>query len=240
MTVPAAGVLDARGLDTFYGSSHVLRGVDFHVGKSETVSLLGRNGMGKTTLLRTLMGLLKPRRGSVTLDGQDVTGARASAVARAGVGFVPEGRGVFPNLSVEENLLFARRPGPEGRVDWTPEAIYEAFPRLAERRSNWGNQLSGGEQQMLTIGRALLSNPSIVLIDEATEGLAPKARDDIWSILRLIAQKGVAIVVVDKNLDDLIGLADRHVILAKGQVAFDGTSAQLRSRPELVKRLLGV
>lgn len=236
----AANVIDARGLDTFYGSSHILRGVDFHVGQSETVSLLGRNGMGKTTLLRTLMGLLRPKRGAVTLNGRDVTGARASAIARAGVGFVPERRGIFPNLSVEENLLFAQRPGSGGRVDWTPEAIFEAFPRLAERRRNWGNQLSGGEQQMLTIGRALLSNPSIVLIDEATEGLAPKARDDIWAILRLIAQKGVAIVVVDKNLDDLIELADRHVILAKGEVAFTGTSTQLRAEPERVKRLLGV
>jgi branched-chain amino acid transport system ATP-binding protein len=240
MSATSADILDARGLDSYYGSSHILRGLDFRVGACETVSLLGRNGMGKTTLLRTLMGLLKPKRGSVTLNGRDVTGARASVIARAGVGFVPERRGVFPNLSVEENLLFARRPGPDGRVDWTPEAIFEAFPRLAERRSNWGNQLSGGEQQMLTIGRALLSNPGIVLIDEATEGLAPKARDDIWAILRLIAQKGVAIVVVDKNLDDLIELADRHVILAKGEVAFDGSSARLRAEPELVKRLLGV
>ncbi len=240
MTSPAGATLDARGLDTFYGSSHILRGIDFHVGQNETVSLLGRNGMGKTTLLRTLMGLVKPRRGSVALNGRDVTGARASAIARAGVGFVPERRGIFPNLSVEENLFFARRPGPEGRVDWTPEEIFEAFPRLAERRHNWGNQLSGGEQQMLTIGRALLSNPSIVLIDEATEGLAPKARDEIWKILRLIARKGVAIVVVDKNLDDLMDLADRHVILVKGEVAFSGTSAQLRAEPQLFKRLLGV
>jgi branched-chain amino acid transport system ATP-binding protein len=217
-----------------------MRGVNFRVGTGETVSLLGRNGMGKTTLLRTLMGLLKPNRGSIMFNGRDVTGSRASAIARAGMGFVPERRGVFPNLTVEENLVFAERPGPGGRVDWTREAIYEIFPRLAERRKNWGNQLSGGEQQMLTIGRALLSNPSIVLIDEATEGLAPKVRDDIWSTLRIIARKGVAVVVVDKNIDDLVDLAGRHVVLAKGEVLFEGTSKQLRAEWEFVSRMLGV
>jgi branched-chain amino acid transport system ATP-binding protein len=240
MSTMTDDVINARGLDTFYGASHILRGVNFRVGTGETVSLLGRNGMGKTTLLRTLMGLLKPKRGSIMFNGRDVTGSRASAIARAGMGFVPEGRGVFPNLSVEENLVFAERPGLGGRVDWTREAIYEIFPRLAERRKNWGNQLSGGEQQMLTIGRALLSNPSIVLIDEATEGLAPKVRDDIWSTLRIIARKGVAVVVVDKNIDDLVELAGRHVILAKGEVLFEGTSKQLRAEWEFVSRMLGV
>jgi branched-chain amino acid transport system ATP-binding protein len=240
MSTTTGDVLHARGLDTFYGASHILRGVNFRVGAGETVSLLGRNGMGKTTLLRTLMGLLKPKRGSIVFNGRDVTGSRASAIARAGMGFVPEGRGVFPNLTVEENLVFAERPGPGDRVDWTSEAIYEIFPRLAERRKSWGNQLSGGEQQMLTIGRALLSNPTIVLIDEATEGLAPKVRDDIWSTLRVIARKGVAVVVVDKNIDDLVDLAGRHVVLAKGEVLFEGTSKQLRAEWELVSRMLGV
>ena len=240
MSTTTGDVLHARGLDTFYGTSHILRGVNFRVGAGETVSLLGRNGMGKTTLLRTLMGLLKPKRGSIMFNGRDVTGSRASAIARAGMGFVPEGRGVFPNLTVEENLVFAERPGPGGRVDWTREAIYEIFPRLAERRKNWGNQLSGGEQQMLTIGRALLSNPRIVLIDEATEGLAPKVRDDIWSTLRIIARKDVAVVVVDKNIDDLVDLAGRHVVLAKGEVLFEGTSKQLRAEWEFVSRMLGV
>jgi branched-chain amino acid transport system ATP-binding protein len=240
MSTTNGDVLHALGLDTFYGASHILRGVNFRVGAGETVSLLGRNGMGKTTLLRTLMGLLKPKRGSIMFNGSNVTGSRASAIARAGMGFVPEGRGVFPNLTVEENLVFAERPGPGGRVDWTREAIYEIFPRLAERRKNWGNQLSGGEQQMLTIGRALLSNPSIVLIDEATEGLAPKVRDDIWSTLRIIAGKGVAVVVVDKNIDDLVDLAGRHVVLAKGEVLFEGTSKQLRAEWEAVSRMLGV
>ncbi len=233
-------ILAATGLNTFYGPSHVLRDVSFRVGRSETVSLLGRNGMGKTTLLRSLMGLLKPKSGTIRLDGVDVTGARACAIARAGMGFVPEGRGIFPNLTVEENLAFAERRGRDGRCDWTREAVYDIFPRLNERRENWGNELSGGEQQMLTIGRALLSNPEIVLIDEATEGLAPKVRDLIWATLRVIAQKGVAIVVVDKNLEDLIELSDRHVIFDKGEVVFEGTSRQLRADQEFVKRMLGV
>jgi branched-chain amino acid transport system ATP-binding protein len=233
-------LLNARGLDTFYGPSHVLRGVNFRVGAGETVSLLGRNGMGKTTLLRTLMGLLTPKRGSIVFGGREVTGCRASTIARAGMGFVPEGRGVFPNLTVEENLIFAERPGPDGRIDWTLAAIYDVFPRLAERRKNWGNQLSGGEQQMLTIGRALLSNPNIMLIDEATEGLAPKARDDIWSTLGIIGKKGVAMVVVDKNIDDLLDFAGRHVVLVKGEVSFEGTSAQLRHEWPRVRSMLGL
>ncbi|HMN74246.1 MAG TPA: ATP-binding cassette domain-containing protein, partial [Rhodoblastus sp.] len=157
----SAPLLEAKKIDAFYGASHVLRGVDFHVGPGETVSLLGRNGMGKTTLLRTLMGIVPARRGDIRFGAASIRGWRPSAVARAGVGFVPEGRGIFPNLSVEENLVFAERKGPNGRRDWTREAIYDLFPRLRERRANWGNQLSGGEQQMLTIGRALMSNPTL-------------------------------------------------------------------------------
>ncbi|GAC1331993.1 MAG: ABC transporter ATP-binding protein [Beijerinckiaceae bacterium] len=236
----AAPVLAAANLNTFYGPSHILRDVSFHVGEREIVSLLGRNGMGKTTLLRTLMGLVKPRSGTIALHGTDVTGARPSTMARDGLSFIPEGRGIFPNLTVEENLIFAERAGRNGRRDWRREALYELFPRLAERRTHWGNQLSGGEQQMLTIGRALMSNPEIILIDEATEGLAPKLRDDIWRILRIIAANGVAIVVVDKNLEDLLALSDRHVILAKGAIVFNGTSEELRGDAELVHRWLGV
>jgi branched-chain amino acid transport system ATP-binding protein len=238
--VSAPLLLEARGVDTFYGASHVLRGVDFRVGRGETVSLLGRNGMGKTTLLRSLMGLTPPRRGEIRFNGLDLKGKRPSAIARAGVGFVPEGRGIFPNLTVEENLVFAERAGADGRRDWTREAIYDLFPRLAERRSNWGNQLSGGEQQMLTIGRALMSNPSLVLVDEATEGLAPLVRDDIWRTLRLIADRGVAIVVVDKNLDDLKALCRRHVILVKGEIVFEGTSDDLAERDDFVRSQLGL
>ena len=233
-------VLAATNLNTFYGPSHILRDVSFHVGARETVSLLGRNGMGKTTLLRTLMGLVKPRSGAISLHGHDVTGARANAMARAGLALVPENRGIFPNLSVEENLIFAEREGREGRRDWHRDKMYALFPRLAERRKNWGNQLSGGEQQMLTIARALMSNPDVILVDEATEGLAPKVREDIWHTLRVIGANGVAIVVVDKNLKDLLALSDRHVILAKGTIVFNGTSDELRSNPELVHRWLGV
>ena len=233
-------LLQAQKIDAFYGASHVLRGVDFQVGRGETVSLLGRNGMGKTTLLRTLMGLVPARGGDIRFDGASVKGWRPSAVARAGVGFVPEGRGIFPNLSVEENLVFAEREGPSGRRDWTLDAIYELFPRLRERRTNWGNQLSGGEQQMLTIGRALMSNPTLLMVDEATEGLAPMVRDDIWRTLDLIAERGVAIVVVDKNLDDLKKLCRRHVILVKGEVVFDGSTKELSARDEFVRSQLGL
>ncbi|WP_127077322.1 ABC transporter ATP-binding protein [Rhodomicrobium lacus] len=236
----ATPLLEARGLNTYYGASHVLRGVDFHVGRGETVSLLGRNGMGKTTLMRSLMGLVVPKSGEICFAGAEVRGWRPSAIARAGVGFVPEGRGIFPNLTVEENLLFAERAGADGQRDWTREAIYELFPRLAERRTNWGNQLSGGEQQMLTIGRALMSNPSLLLVDEATEGLAPLVRGDIWRTLRLIADRGVAIVVVDKNLDDIMKLCRRHVILVKGQVVFEGDTHALAANDDFVRSQLGL
>ncbi len=236
----AAPLLEAAGIDAFYGASHVLRGVDFRVGRGETVSLLGRNGMGKTTLLRTLMGLVPARGGEIRFAEKSVKGWRPSAVARAGVGFVPEGRGIFPNLSVEENLVFAEREGPQGRRDWTRDAIYDVFPRLRERRANWGNQLSGGEQQMLTIGRALMSNPTLLMVDEATEGLAPLVREDIWRTLRLIAERGVAIVVVDKNLDDLKRLCRRHVILVKGEVVFNGSTEDLSARDDFVRSQLGL
>ena len=172
----------------------------------ETVSLLGRNGMGKTTLLRTLMGLVRARSGRVHLNGRDITGARPSAIARMGLAFVPEDRGIFPNLSVIENLTFAARAGRGARPDWTLPRVYELFPRLAERQTHWGNQLSGGEQKMLAIGRALMTNPDLILLDEATEGLAPKVRDEIWATLRLVTGAGIAAVVVDKNLEDLLAL----------------------------------
>ena len=236
----APSLLDARKLNTFYGASHVLRDVDFRVGRGETVSLLGRNGMGKTTLLRSLMGLTPPKSGEITFEGADIRGLRPSAIARAGVGLVPEGRGIFPNLTVEENLVFAERAGRDGRREWTREAVYDLFPRLAERRANWGNQLSGGEQQMLTVGRALMSNPSLLLVDEATEGLAPLVRDDIWRTLRLIAGRGMAIVVVDKNLDDLKALCRRHVILVKGAIVFEGDTAALTARDDFVRSQLGL
>jgi branched-chain amino acid transport system ATP-binding protein len=238
-TAAPVAPLCAERLNVFYGLSHVLRDLSFYVGPQETVSLLGRNGMGKTTLLRTLMGLVPARSGRIELNGRDVTGARPSAIARAGLAFVPEGRGVFPNLTVEENLTFASRRR-RGGSDWSLEKIYSMFPRLAERRSHWGNQLSGGEQKMLAIGRALMTDPDILLLDEATEGLAPKIRDEIWATIRLVTASGIAAVVVDKNLDDLLGLANRHVILSKGEVVFEGNTAALRADEALIHRHLGV
>ncbi|HEV1999239.1 MAG TPA: ABC transporter ATP-binding protein [Xanthobacteraceae bacterium] len=231
--------LEGRNLDTFYGQSHILRGVSFRVMPRETVSLLGRNGMGKTTLLRTLIGLVRPRSGEIFLNGEPVTATRASARARRGLALVPENRGVFPNLTVEENLTFAARPGRAGR-EWTRERVYGLFPRLAERRRQWGNELSGGEQQMLTIGRALMTNPEIILLDEATEGLAPKLRDEIWATLKEIAKAGIAAVVVDKNLADLLEFCDRHVVMAKGEIVFDGSGKALAADQALIHRHLGV
>jgi branched-chain amino acid transport system ATP-binding protein len=232
-------ILLAEGINTYYGQSHILRDVGFRVMPGETVSLLGRNGMGKTTLLRSLMGLVQPRSGSIRLDGRNVVGWRASALARAGLAFVPEDRGIFPNLTVLENLTFAARIRARRRA-WTLERVYALFPRLAERRGHWGNQLSGGEQKMLTIGRALMTNPDVILLDEATEGLAPQVRDEIWTTLRLIRDSGIATVVVDKNLDDLLALSDRHVIMAKGEIVFDGATDALKADEALIHRHLGV
>jgi branched-chain amino acid transport system ATP-binding protein len=233
-------LLEARGLQSFYGASHVLHGVDFRLSKGETVSLIGRNGMGKTTLLRSLVGLLNPRDGEILVDGKAVTGAPPYAIARAGIALVPEGRGIFPNLTVAENLVMSARPGTEGRRDWTYERVLEIFPRLAERRQHWGNTLSGGEQQMLTIGRALMTNPRALLLDEATEGLAPLIREEIWQVVNGIREGGIACVIVDKNIGRLMRLADRHVLLVKGRVTFDGDSDSLSADPERLHRDLGV
>ena len=237
MTAP---VLAAEKINTYYGQSHILRGVDFRVMPRETVSLLGRNGMGKTTLLRSLVGLVKPRTGRVIFNGADITGNRPSLAARAGLAFIPEDRGIFPNLTVIENLTFAARPGRGIRADWTLERVYSLFPRLAERRTHWGNELSGGEQKMLSIGRALMTNPDLILLDEATEGLAPKVRDEIWATLRQVAATGIASIVVDKNLDDLLALAERHVVMAKGEIVFDGSTQALKADEALIHRHLGV
>jgi branched-chain amino acid transport system ATP-binding protein len=190
-------VLKAEGLHTYYGTSHILHGVDFVVGPGETVGLLGRNGMGKTTLLRTLIGLTRPRRGIVHIRGVDMTRAAPHAIARAGIAFVPEGRGIFPTLSVRENLVMAARRGVDGRCEWNLERVLATFPRLGKRLGHGGGRLSGGEQQMLTIGRALLTNPDLIILDEATEGLAPLIRRDIWEVIRVVRLAGIAVVVVD-------------------------------------------
>ncbi len=233
-------LVEARGLHAYYGTSHVLHGVDFRVRRGETVGLMGRNGMGKTTLLKTVLGLVRPREGEVRVRGTPVTGAEPFRIARMGLAYVPEGRGVFPNLSVRENLVMAARPGRDGRLAWTFDRVLETFPRLAGRLGNAGWQLSGGEQQMLTIGRALLTNPELLVLDEATEGLAPRVAREIWRIIGTIRAQGVATVLVDKNHAAVSAIADRNVILVKGRVVFEGDSPTLRGQPEILRRHLGV
>ena len=233
-------LLEARGLHAYYGASHVLHGIDFHVNEGEAVGLMGRNGMGKTTLLKSMLGLVPPRSGEVLLHGSPITGAPPWRVARRGVAYVPEGRGIFPNLDVRENLLMAARPGPDGRLDWSYERVLATFPRLAERLGHGGAQLSGGEQQMLTIGRALLTNPDLLILDEATEGLAPLIAREIWTIIRDIRRSGIAAVIVDKNYAAVMALTDRNVVLVKGQVVFEADSASVRADPVALHRYLGV
>jgi branched-chain amino acid transport system ATP-binding protein len=184
-------LIDARGIHAYYGASHVLRGIDLYLRRGETIGLMGRNGMGKTTLLKSILGLLPPAAGSVQVRGRDMTGAAPHLIARAGVAYVPEGRGIFPNLSVRENLLMAARAGHEGRNDWTLDRTLDTFPRLRQRLGHGGQQLSGGEQQMLTIARALLTNPDVLILDEATEGLAPLVAREIWRILQGIRESGM-------------------------------------------------
>ena len=233
-------LVEARGLHAYYGASHVLHGVDFAVGRGEALGLMGRNGMGKTTLLKTLLGLVRARAGSVRVKGEDMTGAPTYRLARRGIAYVPEGRGIFPNLSVRENLVMAARAGAGGRRDWTLERVLATFPRLAERLGHGGAQLSGGEQQMLTIGRALMTNPELLILDEATEGLAPKIAREIWQIVRAVGESGIATVIVDKNFAAVNAITDRDMILVKGEVVFDGPAAELRARPEVHRRYLGV
>ena len=233
-------LIDARGLHSYYGSSHVLRGVDFHVGPGEIVGLMGRNGMGKTTLLRSILGHVKPRSGTVRLGGDDVTGSPPESVARRGVAYVPEGRGIFPNLTVRENLIVAERPAASADRGWTLSRVLELFPRLGERMKHRGDALSGGEQQMLALGRALLTNPRVLLLDEATEGLAPLLAREIWRVISALREGGVAGVVVDRNVGAVLDHADRCTLLVKGEVVADLSSGELRTRPELLHRHLGV
>jgi len=240
MTTPPDLLIDARGLHTSYGQSHVLRGVDVQVRRGETIGLMGRNGMGKSTLLKTLVGLVPPRSGTVHIAGRDMTRCATYEIAQQGIAYVPEGRGIFGNLSVVENLKMAARPGTRGQRDWTYERVLATFPRLTERLSHGGQQLSGGEQQMLTIGRALMTNPDVLILDEATEGLAPLIAREIWRICGLVRETGISTVIVDKNWKHVTQLTDRNLILVKGEVAFSGTSQELRSRPDLLAQHLGV
>ena len=238
--VMSEALIDARGIHTYYGVSHVLHGVDFVVRRGETVGLMGRNGMGKTTLLRSVLGLVRPRRGEVRIAGVDMTHAATHAIVRKGIAYVPEGRGIFATLSVRENLVMAARAGADGRRDWSLERVLQTFPRLAERLNHGGAQLSGGEQQMLTIGRALMTNPDLLILDEATEGLAPKISREIWGIIGRIKEAGIAAVIVDKNFAAVSAIADRALILVKGAAVYEGGTAELRAQPELRLKYLGV
>jgi len=233
-------LIQGQGLNTFYGASHILRGLDFSIARGETVGLMGRNGMGKSTLLKTLMGIVPPRSGEVRIKGQVMNGRPTFEVAQLGIAYVPEGRGIFGNLSVVENLKMAARAGTQGQRDWTYERVLETFPRLQERLQHGGQQLSGGEQQMLTIGRALMTNPDVLILDEATEGLAPLIARDIWRICSVIKASGISSIIVDKNWKHVTQITDRNVILVKGEVAFEGSSAHLRDNPAVLAQHLGV
>lgn len=233
-------LIEARSLHTHYGASHILQGVDFCVAQGQTIGLMGRNGMGKTTLLKSLMGIVKPSGGQVTVKGRDMTGAPTFEIARQGVAYVPEGRGIFGNLSVRENLVMSARAGTRGQRDWTYDRVLDTFPRLAERLNHGGQQLSGGEQQMLTIGRALMTNPDLLILDEATEGLAPLIAREIWRICGVIRESGISSVIVDKNWKHVTQITDRNVILVKGEVVFEGSSEQLHAQPTLLEQYLGV
>jgi branched-chain amino acid transport system ATP-binding protein len=237
-------LLEVGALHTGYGASPVLHGIELHIASGEAVGLLGRNGMGKTTLVRAVMGLIPSRSGRIAFRGESIFGQAAQRIARRGIGLVPEGRQIFPNLTVEEHLsAFQRRPegdGSAGGEPWNAARVFALFPRLAERRRHLGHQLSGGEQQMLAIGRALVTNPRLLILDEATEGLAPLVREEIWRCLATLRQSRQAILVIDKYVQRLIGIADRHVILEKGRVAWSGSSAELDADRSLWSRYLGV
>lgn len=228
-------MLQAQGLHAWYGSSHVLHGVDLEIRQGETVGLLGRNGMGKSTLIRSLLGHVAQREGSIRLFGQDISRAKPHEVARLGVAYVPEGRGVFGNLTVRENLIMAERPGRDGRADWSMDRVLQTFPRLSERIDQLGALLSGGEQQMLSIGRALMTHPELVILDEATEGLAPLIVHEIWRVIDEIKRAGMAVLIVDRDWHRVLSRSNRALVLQKGQVVLQGDAEAMledRTLPE--------
>jgi branched-chain amino acid transport system ATP-binding protein len=233
-------LLEVEDLETAYGTSQVLFGLSLEIREGEVVTLLGRNGMGKTTTVRSIMGLTRAKSGTIAFRGRRIEREAPDRIARSGVALVPEGRQIFPNLSARENVVdFAENRS--GRADpWTPAKVLEIFPALAERADNMGNQLSGGEQQMLAIGRALVTNPHLLILDEATEGLAPLVREEIWKCLARLRQAGQTILVIDKYVERLVRLADRHTIVERGRVAWQGTSAELDADRALWRRYLGV
>ncbi|WP_445218643.1 ABC transporter ATP-binding protein [Bradyrhizobium sp. Pa8] len=238
--VMADTLLDVDGIETCYGLSQVLFGLSLSIKPGEMVSLMGRNGMGKTTTIRSIMGLTPARAGTIRFAGAEVRQLPSYRIAKLGVGLVPEGRQIFPNLTVRENLVAAAADRFGSSNPWTLAAIYVMFPRLAERASNMGNQLSGGEQQMLAIGRALMTNPKLLILDEATEGLAPLIREEIWSCLSLLKSRGQSILVVDKNVDHLARICDRHYIIERGKTVWSGTSDALMAEPDLQHKYLGI
>jgi len=228
-------MLEVRSLETAYGRSQVLFGVDLKVDRAEVVSLLGRNGMGKTTTVRSIMGITPARSGTISFQGAPIQDLPSYRVAQAGLGLVPEGRQIFPNLTVRENLVATARKGP-----WTLERVFDLFGHLRERRNNYGNQLSGGEQQMLAIARALMTNPRLLILDEATEGLAPLIRAEIYRSIESLKAEGLSILVIDKDVKALTKVADRHYVLEKGRVVWSGSSAELAADTNVQHRYLGV
>ena len=230
-------ILNAQGIHAWYGSSHILHGIDLQIARGETIGLLGRNGMGKSTLIRSILGHVSQRDGRVYLFGQEVSKCRPHEIARLGVAYVPEGRGVFPNLSVRENLIMAARPVQGRSRGWDLDRVLQTFPRLAERINNLGAQLSGGEQQMLSIGRALMTQPDLIMLDEATEGLAPLIVAEIWKVISTIREDGIATLIVDRDYRKVLAQSDRAMVLQKGQVVLSGTSGALRDNPELASYL---
>ena len=236
----AQPLLSVEGVETAYGTSQVLFGMSLQVGRGEVVTLIGRNGMGKTTTVKSVMGLLHPKAGRILMEGRELRGQPSYRVARAGLALVPEGRQIFPNLTVRENLVATAENRHRLPEPWTLDKVYQMFPRLKERERNLGANLSGGEQQMLAIGRALMTNPRLLILDEATEGLAPLVRLDIWRCLERLKGTGLAMVVIDKNIGPLLALADRHYIVEKGRVVWQGGSAELRAQPDVLHRYVGV
>lgn len=233
-------LLEVKSLHTLYGESHILHGVSFEIQPGQAVSLMGRNGMGKTTTLKSLLGLVTPRSGHVYFKGEDITSLPTWQRMQRDIAYVPEGRGMFHNLTVKENLQMAARANRQGEQNWNYDRVLATFPRLEERLTNLGTQLSGGEQQMLAIGRALVTNPDLLILDEATEGLAPLIRKEIWDVIRTIKDSGISTIIVDKNIHVLKGLCDQHIILVKGEVVFSGDSGQLINQLETVESYLGV
>jgi len=233
-------MLEVRHLETSYGSSQVLYGIELQIGAGQVVTLMGRNGMGKTTTIKSICGMVPPKAGSIILEGQDIVGLPSHKIARAGIGLVPEGRQIFPNLTVKENLVATARNFAGSANPWTIDRVLDFFPSVAARINGMGNELSGGEQQMLAIGRALMTNPKLLILDEATEGLAPQIRADIWQSLAELKSEGQAILVIDKNLAALNRIADKHFIIEKGVSVWSGTPEALNAEPKIKERYLGV